>query len=78
MVSWISGKRVENRKIWDFRGPTQRRSDPTQLRRSTLRRRVAMPQRSQEGEKGQFRVHCDIALRRNEELRRGEATVHNT
>ena len=30
VFGWIYGKRDEIRKSWQFRGPTQRRRDPTQ------------------------------------------------
>ena len=65
VFSWISGKMDEFSKSRKFRGPTLRRKDPTQQRRSMPRRGMSTPLRDQEGGLDKPRV------------RRGVATVHS-
>ena len=46
---WISGKIDEINKFGQFRGLTLWRTNPTQQRKSTLRRFMSTPRRGREG-----------------------------
>ena len=69
---WISGKRDEISKSRQFRGPTPRRKDSSQQRKSMPRRGMSTPRHGQKGGLDKPRIHRGVA-----KLRCGEGLRHS-
>ena len=72
VFGWISRNRDKISKFGQFRGPTPRRRDPTQQRKSTPRCGMSTPRRVQEGGLDKPKVCRDVA-----KLRCVIATAHS-